>query len=77
MSAVEQTTGTPGSHTQRPQSEGRGRTVLRPGWRLLLISPKGVWWGPWVYSTTRRSAVDRRTATMMYANRDRRTAIRS
>ena len=43
--------------------------MLTPGWRLLLGSPFSSrwWWGK--CSTTRRSAVDRITATMMFANR--------
>ena len=50
--------------------------MLTQGWRLLLVSPCG--WRRWSSepSTTRRSAVDRRTATMMYASRNRRKAIR-
>ena len=47
-----------------------------PGWRLLLDSPLRNRWGPGKPSTTWRSAVDRRTATMMYACRSRSKAIR-
>jgi hypothetical protein len=50
--------------------------VLTSGWRLLLVSPCGGRWWPGEPSTTRRSAVDRRTATMMYAYRNRSRAIR-
>ena len=50
--------------------------MLTPGWRLLLVSPCGWRWWSSEPSTTRRSAVDRRTATMMYASRNRRRAIR-
>ena len=50
--------------------------MLTPGWRLLLVSPcRWRWWSS-EPSTTRRSAVDRRTATMMYASRNRSKAIR-
>jgi hypothetical protein len=51
--------------------------VLTPGRRLLLVSPFGWRWWSSEPSTTRRSAVDRRTATMMYASRNRSKAIRS
>jgi len=50
--------------------------VLTPGRRLLLVSPCGERWWSSEPSTTRRSAVDRRTATMMYAYRNRSKAIR-
>ena len=50
--------------------------MLTPGWRLLLVSPCGWRWWSSEPSTTRRSAVDRRTATMMYASRNRSRAIR-
>ena len=66
----------PDVNTERPEPEGRGRTVLTSGWRLLLVSPCGWRWRPGEPSTTRRSAVDRRTATMMYAYRNRSKAIR-
>ncbi len=46
------------------------------GRRLLLVSPYGWRWWSSEPSTTRRSAVDRRTATMMYASRNRKRAIR-
>ena len=50
--------------------------MLTTGRRLLLVSP-WVWrWWSSEPSTTRRSAVDRRTATMMYASRNRSKAIR-
>ncbi len=60
----------PGVNTQRPQAEGRGRTVLRPGRRLLLVSPQ-LRWRARRCSTTCRGPVDRGTATMMYASRNR------
>ena len=50
--------------------------MLTPGWRLLLVSPCREWRWSSEPSTTRRSAVDRRTATLMYASRNRRKAIR-
>jgi hypothetical protein len=50
--------------------------VLTAGWRLLLVSPCAGWRRSGEPSTTRRSAVDRRTATMMYACRNRSKAIR-
>jgi hypothetical protein len=50
--------------------------VLTPGWRLLLVSPCRRRWWSCEPSTTRRSAVDRKTATMMYASRNRSKAIR-
>ena len=50
--------------------------MLTSGWRLLLVSPCRWRWWSGEPSTTRRSAVDRRTATMMYAYRNRRKAIR-
>ncbi len=50
--------------------------MLTPGWRLLLVSPCRWWRWSSEPSTSRRSAVDRRTATMMYASRNRRKAIR-
>jgi hypothetical protein len=50
--------------------------VLTPGRRLLLVSPCEERWWTSEPSTTRRSAVDRRTATMMYAYRNRSEAIR-
>jgi hypothetical protein len=49
--------------------------VLTSGWRLLLASPCRWRWSS-EPSTTRRSAVDRRTATLMYASRNRSKAIR-
>ena len=50
--------------------------MLTSGWRLLLVSPSGGRRRSGEPSTTRRSAVDRRTATMMYAYRNRSKAIR-
>ena len=50
--------------------------MLTSGWRLLLVSPCEERWWSSDPSTTRRSAVDRRTATMMYASRNRNKAIR-
>ena len=50
--------------------------MLTPGWRLLLVSPCRRRWWSCEPSTTRRSAVDRKTATMMYASRNRSKAIR-
>jgi len=67
----------PDVNTERPQPGGRGRTVLTSGWRLLLVSPCAWRWRAGEPSTTRRSTVDRRTATMMYASRNRSKAIRS
>jgi hypothetical protein len=44
-------------------------------WRLLLAHAWSGWWTA-ALSATRRSAVDRRTATMLYASRDRSYSMR-
>jgi hypothetical protein len=44
--------------------------------RLLLVGPLPGWWWTALWLATRRGAVDRRTATMLYASQNRSYSIR-